>query len=433
MTEETKGRGERSRAATLERFHRGRLPDWISRRDKRAEGESEDASACGRGTEPGPGDVLRLRIRESLFYYERDSYVVPGGHAEPPYPGEAPNEKTIDCASGYFRFGAARAIRKALRDFDPDEVARYPEATHETLLKPALLERFQAAGVGPDQLFLGHGSFNLMERVIHKLLQADEMLGVGPQFNEVPSEFQEAGGAYRAFPLDEDGYRLPLAKLEEALAGHPVSVVYVDNPNNPLGLHFDAADLERLARSCEKRGTVLLVDEAWGDYVPDVESAIQMVGRHPNVIVVRSFSKGLGLAGERVGYMFLSEPLARYYRQVDTPFEPGIVAATLARAVLDDHDLLDGVRQEARRAKRRISEAFLAAGFRVLPTHPNVAIMAVEAPARNVVRELRARGIRVLPGSSFARTHPGWDDSFCRVRIVERELVEPLCRRIAEL
>lgn len=427
------GRGERSPAAKLVRFRRGRLPDRASRRDKRAEGESEDAFACGRGTDPGPGDGLRLKIRESLLYYERDSYVVPGRHAEPPCPGEPADAETIDCASGYFRFGAARAVRDALRDFDPGEVARYPEATHETLLKPALLERFRAAHVGPEQLFLGHGSFNLMERVIHKLLRADEMLGVGPQFNEVPSEFQEAGGAYRTLPLDEDGFRLPVAKLEEALSGHPVSVVYVDNPNNPLGLHFDAADLERLARSCGKRGAALLVDEAWGDYVPDAESAIHLVGRHPNVIVVRSFSKGLGLAGERVGYMFLSEPLARYYRQVDTPFEPGIVAATLARAVLDDHDLLDGVRQEARRAKERITEAFRAAGLRVLPTHPNVAIMAVEAPSRNVVGELRERGVRVLPGSSFARTHPAWDDSFCRVRIVERELVEPLCRRIAEL
>jgi histidinol-phosphate aminotransferase len=257
------------------------------------------------------------------------------------------------------------------------------------------------------------------------------MLGVGPQFNEVPSEFQEAGGVYRSLPLEDEGARLPVDALEKALAGHPVSILYVDNPNNPLGRFFPAADLDRLAGACARRGTALLVDEAWGDYLPDADSAVHLVGRHPNVIVVRSFSKALGLAGERVGYMYLSEPLARYYRQVDVPFEPGIVAATLARAVLDAPGLLEEVRGEALHSKEIVSRCFESAGFRVLPTHPNVAIMAVASPDGNVVASLRARGIRVLPGSSFGRTHPEWTDRFARVRIVERDLVEPLCRRIS--
>ena len=286
-------------------------------------------------------------------------------------------------------------------------------------------------GVTARNLFLGHGSFNLMERVIHKFLRADEMLGVGPQFNEIPSEFEAAGGIYRSIPLDEAGYLLPVATLEEALSRHPVSILYIDNPNNPLGQHFDRTDLERLAGSCARRGATLLVDEAWGDYLPDSASAIHLVGSYPNVIVVRSFSKALGLAGERVGYMFMSGPLAMFYRQVHTPFEPSIVGAMLARAVLDDPDVLGEIRQEAVRAKERIARAFEAAGLQVLPTHPGVAIMAVEAPSRNIVEELRALRIRVLAGSSFSRTHPRWNDSFCRVRVVERDLVEPLCHRLA--
>jgi histidinol-phosphate aminotransferase len=221
--------------------------------------------------------------------------------------------------------------------------------------------------------------------------------------------------------------------LEEALSRHPVSILYLDNPNNPLGRHFDRADLERLAGSCARRGAVLLVDEAWGDYLPDEASAIHLVGGHPNVIVVRSFSKALGLAGERVGYMFMSGPLAMFYRQVHTPFEPSIVGAMLARAVLDDPDVLGEIRQEAVRAKERIARAFEAAGLQVLPTHPCVAIMALEAPSRNIVEELRALRIRVLAGSSFSRTHPRWNDSFCRVRVVERDLIEPLSQRLARL
>lgn len=341
-------------------------------------------------------------------------------------------EPVIDCASGYFRHGTARVIEAALRGLDPERVSRYPEVGYETLVKPSLLERYRADGVTARNLFLGHGSFNLMERVIHKLLRGDVMLGVGPQFGEVPSEFVAAGGTYLSLLLDESDYRLPLAGLEKELAGNAVSIVYVDNPNNPLGLHYGPGELEPLAEVCDRHDAVLLVDEAWGDYLDDSESAIHLVGRHPNVIAVRSFSKALGLAGERVGYMFLSSALARYYRQVHTPFEPSIVGAVLARAVLES-GVVREVREEAVRTKREVVRAFEAAGLHVLPTHPGVAIMGVEAPSRDIVSELKARGIRVLGGSSFSHTHPRWDDSFCRVRIVERDLVEPLCQRLSAL
>ncbi|KAA0256021.1 pyridoxal phosphate-dependent aminotransferase [Acidobacteria bacterium ACD] len=400
---------------------------------------------------PRPGAVDRggdekregraLKIRDALLDYRRDTYVVsarvfqdrPGAYPEPPEPVEVPQVvPVIDCASGYFRHGTARVIAAALRDLDPELVSRYPEVGYETLVKPFLLARYGADGVTARNLFLGHGSFNLMERVIHKLLRGDVMLGVGPQFGEIPSEFVASGGTYRSLLLDESDYRLPREGLERELAGHAVSIVYVDNPNNPLGLHWGLDEIERLAVTCDRHDAVLLVDEAWGDYVDDSESAIHLVGRHPNVIVARSFSKALGLAGERVGYMFLSAPLARYYRQVHTPFEPCIVGAVLAKAVLES-EVIDEVRGEAVRKKERVVRAFEAAGLHVLPTHPGVAIMGVEAPSRDIVSELKARGIRVLGGSSFSHTHPRWDDSFCRVRIVERDMIEPLCQRLAAL
>jgi histidinol-phosphate aminotransferase len=394
--------------------------------------------------QPQPGvceeDGLSLPIRAQLPNYHRDSYAPPAysrarrgriGSGDPAavLPPEAAT--LLDCASGYGRFGNTRAVEAALRQISPQSLCEYPEIDYEAILKPALLARFRFAALAHDQLFLGHGSFNLMERVIHKLVRADTMLGVGPQFNEIPSEFVEAGGAYVSVPLVEPEYRLPVAELERELASRTVSMLYLDNPNNPTGQLFALADLERLADACERRGAVLLVDEAWGDYVEDGASAIRLVGSHPNLIVVRSFSKALGLAGERVGYMFLSAPLARYYREVDVPFEPSFVGATLARAVLDDANLIDEIRRQAVLAKQQAREAVEGVGFEVLPTHPAVAIMAVHSPARDIVVELRRRGIRVLGGSNFARTQPRWDDSYCRLSLNGGDRVASLCQRLS--
>src|SRR5204863_8813978 len=131
------------------------------------------------------------------------------------------------------------------------------------------------------------------------------------------------------------------------------SVVYIDNPNNPLGRVFERTEMERLAAACDRTGTALLIDEAFGDYLDDGASAMHLVPHYRNLIVVRSFSKALGLAGERIGYMFLSPDLARVYRETDVPFEPGVVAQTLATETLADSGWIERVRLEVRQAKRR--------------------------------------------------------------------------------
>lgn len=379
------------------------------------------------------GASIREGVREQL----RDTYLRPhervtprdairaGGYAE---------LEPIDCLLGCGQWGIAPRALEALAAFDASALAAYPEQFHETLLAPAVLERFSGCGVAREQLFFGHGSFNLLERLIHKLLRPGRMLGLGPQFGEIPFEWRTAGGRYEPLPLQPPGYDLPLPALERALAEDPpATVVYVDNPNNPLGRHFPPEELERLATAARARGTILLVDEALGDFVDDGLSSARLAVTHENVIVTRSFSKALGLAAERVGYAFLSAPLAEAYRLVDVPFEPGLVAATLARATLRDRAFLKQVRREAALAKAEIGRACADAGLEVLPSDPGVSILTVHSPSRDARQLLRSRGILVQPGSSFGRTHAGWDDSFCRLRVVAGPLVPVLCERIRSL
>jgi histidinol-phosphate aminotransferase len=370
-------------------------------------------------------------IRGTLTSYVRDSYVKGGAHPDIPDAPDLIAEGIVDCRSGIFDFDIAPGVIAALREFDPDRLHRYTPGAEEARLRRAILHRFERLGVRDNQLFLGHGSFNLLERIIHKFLRPGVMGGVGPQFSEVPSEFLAAGGRYEPIPLDEADASLPVAALERSIESGAWSALYIDNPNNPLGRAFPPADLERVAAACDRNGVVLLVDEAFGDYLHDEDSAAQLVSRYRNVIVVRSFSKALGLAAERIGYAFFSDDLARVYRQIDVPFEPGAVAQTLACATLADAGWLERVRAEVRRNKRAIVGALEGTGLRVLPTHPEVAILAIHGPGRDLVRELRDRGVAALPGSSFANTHAGWDDSYCRVRVLRGDDLALLCRRLA--
>jgi histidinol-phosphate aminotransferase len=377
-----------------------------------------------------------LLIRENLLELPRDTYLRPAERVKPEDAvragGYSPCEP-IDCLLGCGQWGIAPLAREALASFDPGAISAYPERFHETLLAPAILERFRGVGLRHEQLFFGHGSFNLLERVLHKLVRPGRMLGLGPQFIEIPYEWKAAGGSYEPLPLEAPDYALPVEAFESALAAAPVAIVYVDNPNNPLGRHFPPEEMERLATACARHSAILVIDEALGDFLDDALSCARLAASHDNVIVTRSFSKALGLAAERVGYAFFSMRLAPYYRQVDVPFEPGIVAATLARETLRDHEFLERLRREAAAAKAEIVSALADARLGVLPTHPAVSILTVHDPSRDARRLLRSRGILVQPGSSFGRTHAGWDDTFCRLRVVAGPLVPVLCERIRSL
>ncbi len=365
-----------------------------------------------------------------LRSYTRDTYIRRTPLCDACDAHEAFAGGILDCATGIFEFDPSPRVTRALSEFDVHRLDRYAPYAVELRLKRAILDRFRPAGVTEQQVFLGHGSFNLLERLIHKFLKPGMMAGVGPQFSEVPSEFAAAGGHYRPFRLLEPDGALPMNALEKALESAAFSVLYIDNPNNPLGRSFEPEMLDRLAALCDRNGTALLIDEAFGDYLDDSASAVHLLPQYRNLIVVRSFSKALGLAGERIGYMFLSPDLARVYRETDVPFEPGVVAQTLAAETLADSGWIERVRLEVRQAKSRMLGAISHTDLSVLPTHPDVAIMAVHRPGADLSCDFRRRGIVTLPGSNFANTHAAWDDSYCRLRVAHGDQLDLFCRRI---
>lgn len=362
-------------------------------------------------------------VRSNVQGYARDSYL---GAVAPVLSEEFP---LIDCATGFAQWGLSPRAIQAHRDFDPTTLSAYPELTYDRLLKPAILEKFGVSGLSADQIFLGHGSFNLAERLIHKFIQPSRMIGPGPQFNEIPSEFVAAGGEYLPVPISQADYLFPLEELRRELNPR-VSLLYIDNPNNPLGRLIGLREIEVLVQAAEASGTIVLIDEAYGDFVPDSFSAAHLVSRFNNLAVIRSFSKMLGLAAARVGYMFLSKELAAGYRPLDVPFEPSLYSATLASATIGDSGFIAGIRRSVAATKKTVVEKFLEFGVEVLPTHGVTSILTVRIQGDNLPEAFASVGVTIEPGSAFQKTHPGWDDSYCRVRVPNEESIASFCGRI---
>ena len=95
---------------------------------------------------------------------------------------------------------------------------------------------------------------------------------------------------------------------------------YVDRPNNPTGQTMPLGDVERLCRAAAAAGAFCVVDEAYGDFLPREESAMTLMDRYDNLIIIRTFSKGFGLANLRAGYLVLPPKLTAMLRQCSNPY-----------------------------------------------------------------------------------------------------------------
>ena len=82
-----------------------------------------------------------------------------------------------------------------------------------------------------------------------------------------------------------------------------VNLIYIDTPNNPTGQILDKKDAIKLLEYTRNLGIGVIIDEAYGDYLSKEHSCIDLVDKYENLIVIRTFSKGLGLAGIRAGYI----------------------------------------------------------------------------------------------------------------------------------
>lgn len=364
-----------------------------------------------------------LQIRKELLGYTRDSYLTEKGQAI------CSDFPVIDCEVGYSPFGASPYMLTKIVKMDFSAVARYPEMFYADSLKPRIIERFSEADLTAKNIFFGHGSFNLAERIIHKFVEAKAMLGYGPQFNEVPTEMEATGGQYNPVPL-LDGFAFPLDKLIEELRTQRYSVFYVDNPNNPTGFLLSLETLGQLSAVAESVGTIVVVDEAYGDFVPDEYSAFNLTRKYSNLMIIRSMSKALGLAAQRVGYMAVSDSLAQYYSKVDVPFEPSLVSAVMAELTLCDRQYIATVRRLTRECKSQIADALISAGLKVLPTHPNVSILTAYSPGNNLFAHFQRLGIKVENGAAYIRTNNLMSNSFVRLRVPDQEQATEVARRI---
>ncbi|MGE0452261.1 MAG: histidinol-phosphate transaminase [Vicinamibacteria bacterium] len=274
--------------------------------------------------------------------------------------------------------------------------SRYPEFEPR-----ALVERLAAfAGWRPDGVLAGNGSNELIEALL--------LVTAYPGARIVIPEPTFTLYALMSGILGAESVRVPLGRdleydAEALLAARRASragVTIVCSPNNPTGGVLPVAEVARLCRDADG---LVVVDEAYHEF--SGETVVPLLREHDNLVVLRTFSKALALAGLRVGYLLASPALVREIDKARLPYNVNFLSQAAALACLDAWQELKRT-VERLRAERESLTAALARqpGVRPYPSRANFVLFELERAAPGAIFEsLLARGVLVRDVSRYPR------------------------------
>jgi histidinol-phosphate aminotransferase len=297
-------------------------------------------------------------------------------------------------------YGPSAAAREAMTR-SQEVAARYPDY-QEDEVRSALA---RLHGVTPEQVLLGCGSGDILRMADGAFLAPDRKVVVAePTFEAVLAYNRVTRAQPVKVPLDAS-FRHDLPRMAEA-CDVTTGLVYVCNPNNPTGTIVTGEELADFLGRVPPSVTVLL-DEAYHHFVenPGYRTGFELLAAHPNLMVVRTFSKIYGLAGMRLGYAVAApdkiEALARYASFSNT--NAAVLAAGLAS--LADSDLVPRMKRRMNDARRWLTGQLTADGRRFIPPEANFVMIETGRDVASLIEAFKAK--KILVGRRFP-SMPTW-------------------------
>ena len=328
-------------------------------------------------------------------------------------------EGGIDCNEGCNPYGFPPALEEAMADFDIKRFGPYP---HSHAIYDGLREYWKGySDIEPENVLLADGSISALY-VIFGLFQAPGavVLGNAPTFSDAEMAARMLGMEWRAVALNPDrNYRFDPDAFVEQITDD-VTMIYIDNPNNPTGQVINLYAIEKILDRALEVGAGVVIDEAYGDFMPNQNSAMTLTEEYPNLIMVRTMSKAFGLAGLRVGYIIAGKPIIRYMKKLRDPYMVSEFAREMAgKALMYPYHFWNNMLDFAK-MKREIREALKKAGhLSMAETDDMVSIFVLyhDDPTVDLQKVFWENKVLCVSGADFA----GMERNFVRIRLPKME------------
>ena len=303
-------------------------------------------------------------------------------------------------------------VIEAIKAAATDSLRLYPSPTAKPA-REAIARRFQ---LNPSQVTVGNGGDELIEMCFRAFAGAGDRVAYPTPTYPLLDPLCRIHEAVPSTHPTELPWELP-----PSLGPDPAPLKFIVNPNSPTGAFFTSDVMEAAVRSSTG---IVVIDEAYVDFAP--YSCLELLSRHENVLLLRTFSKSYGLAGMRIGFALGHPDLIEALDSVKDSYNLDRLAIVAAVAAIEDEDYHARLVGEVVRNRGELAGALASMGFDLVPSSANFVFVKPPKPAAQVVAALRER--KILVRHYDREPIAGW----IRITIGTREQHETLLAALQE-
>ncbi|MFW6304040.1 MAG: histidinol-phosphate transaminase [Candidatus Sumerlaeota bacterium] len=301
---------------------------------------------------------------------------------EPYTPGEQPSGTGIlKLNTNENPYPPPSAVVEEVRAATGERLRLYPNPSSESLRRA--LAAYHA--VDPDQVLLGNGSDEILRLLVHAFIDPGMSIAVvDPTYSLYPVLSETYDGNTMVYPLVER------ENLPEPLFTAPEPLLFLPNPNPPIGTFYDRSLVARLCREREDR--LVLIDEAYVDFAP--RDMVPLLSEYPNLAISRTFSKSYSLAGMRIGYLLGHADLIHNISKIKDSYNLNALSQIAGAAAISAFPEMQENARKIMETRRWTTEKLQGLGYTVPESHGNF-VFAIHPDARDIFLALKARKILV--------------------------------------
>lgn len=258
----------------------------------------------------------------------------------------------VDCALGINPFGYSKSITDEIIRKSYEGIGKYPSYPYDEFRDSVAAYYSELVSLERNQIVPSIGSMGILMRLNRFFIECGvHVLSNAPSFSSALSDIRASGGAIDFIKLDPNkNFKFCVDEFLDKIS-NKYTMVYLDNPNNPTGQVIPISEIEKIAKKCLECSCALVVDEAYGDFMKFENTAVSLVNKYENIFVCKSFSKGFGLPGLRVGYGVISSAFYKQIKKIPPEMVITDLSAQIAMVALKDYNHIISSRKKIKENK----------------------------------------------------------------------------------
>ena len=322
-------------------------------------------------------------------------------HTQNPHGGDVyDGEIQLDFSANTNPYGTPQGVLDAITAALP-RVHQYPDPYCRELVKT--ISEFESAP--KDWILCGSGAAELIYSYC-EALRPGRAMELAPTFSEYSLALERVGCQVERYSLKKENCFSLTEDFLPVLESSRPDVLFLCNPNNPTGQVIGLPLLEKILDVCEEQGTYLFVDECFLDLSDDGVSLKSHLGEHPNLFILKAFTKSYGMAGVRLGYCLCARgQLLEEMSHTVQPWNVSTLAQSAGVAALHERAFLQRTRALIPVERQWLQSQLEALGFWVCPSKANYLLFQ---GSQDLWEQLRKQGIAIRSCGNYHGLGTGW-------------------------